>query len=138
MKGAASRRTEIAHAHVMDGAAGPMRLHLFGEKATLAPLDQDFINRTIDQFHTLATDILTLSSYIGALAPEILKPKLEAIYAPIDAQLQRLPEPPRRRRLLGKAARDASEKRLGIDPNIAHGIYLSVERHMPIAGFPKP
>jgi hypothetical protein len=136
LKGAASRRTEIAHAHMMEGAGGLMRLHLFGDKAAVAPFDEDFIKRTIDQLHSLATDVLTLSTYIGALAPDTLRPKLEAIYAPINEQLQHSLVPQRRQSRFGATAQAASEARLGIDPKQPHGVKLTVPVHSPLSGFP--
>lgn len=115
MKTAAARRTEIAHVHTMKGGSGPMRLQLFGEKAKVAPLDDAFINRTLQQFHTLGIDLMRFASYVGALAPRDALAKINELYDPIDTQLQRTRNP-RSSAPFEKDVKAASDRRLGLDP----------------------
>lgn len=131
MKGAAARRTELAHAHVLPGPAGPMRLHLFGEAVRIEPLDKDFINRTIHQFHTLGIDLLAFSAILGALAPDILIPRLKKVYAPIDAHILRRPGPQGSEGQLAEDMRDESYKRLGLTAGLQSDLHISLSLEWP-------
>jgi hypothetical protein len=116
MKGAAARRTEIAHVHIMTGGRGPMRLQLFGNQAKAVPLDDTFINRTLHQFHTLGIDLVRFASIVGAIAPSDALAKMNELYAPIDIQLQRKRAPLGRSAPFGTNVKTAADKRLGLDP----------------------
>lgn len=115
MKGAARRRTEIAHVHFMQGSSGPMRLQLYGGEAKLALLEDQFIQRTIHQFHTLAVDVLNYVGLLVAVAPDVLVAKLNRVHGPINEQLQRPPPVPQDQLdTLGEDGQNESDRRLGI------------------------
>ncbi len=60
MKGAARRRTEIAHCTFITKAERPMRLRLAKGKPVFEPIDLPLLERTLTQFHTLGQDLAIL------------------------------------------------------------------------------
>jgi hypothetical protein len=64
-KGAADRRTEIAHCLFIETSDAPMRMRLHKGKIIYDRIDQNLINRTFDQFHALAIDMLTLIAFLS-------------------------------------------------------------------------
>lgn len=67
MKGAARRRTDVAHCvFMLGGDAGVVRLSAARSEPTFEPVTEQYLSRTQDQFRTLGQDLLVLvSSLIG-------------------------------------------------------------------------
>jgi hypothetical protein len=98
-KGAASRRTEVAHCVFMGSkATGLMRLKISGREPIFEPLTSDFFDKTSRQFRTLDQDIVTflifvvrtedrLESLLRALPLPTnipFPPKVEVLPGPLD------------------------------------------------------
>jgi hypothetical protein len=83
-KGAASRRTDVAHCVFMGSKlSGLMRLKASGTEPTFEPLDMKFFERTNHQFRTLGRDIVTFLTFVAG-SEDRLESILRALPLPID------------------------------------------------------
>jgi hypothetical protein len=116
-KGAANRRTDVAHCVFMskDGE-DLMRLSSAASKPRFEPLEQSYFDRTTLQFRTLGRDILTFSTFVVGTEERLLQ-LLRALPLPPDMpfppEVEGPQAPPDQHE---KAEERASVSRLGLLP----------------------
>jgi hypothetical protein len=116
-KGAASRRTDVAHCVFMGNkTSGLMRLKASGKEPTFEPLDMKFFERTNHQFHTLGRDISTFLPFVVGTQDRI-ESLLRALPLPINIPFPQKDEaPPAPLSSREKSERRDSVYRLGLAP----------------------
>lgn len=116
MRGAADRRTQVAHCVISRTERSTLGVQLVGQRALFVNLDKNRFSRTIRQFRTLQTDAHIFFAFLRLLDPERCRERLSEIPLPRHTgnQGEAVPDPaplsPR-----AEVERIASLKRLGLD-----------------------
>ena len=126
MRGAATRRTEIAHSALFRSNEKMLRLQMVGDRAWLSKTDKAFFVRTTRQFRTLQTDSQTLLSFLYILLPDRWEVVRSTLPVPPNSNM---PGPPVQYRdslpPSVEAELLASRKRLALDSVVVmmNGVY---------------